>query len=84
MGELRVVETHRERTQKAAVEMLAQALQEAREGDVAGVAIVLVRPGGSVDTTWTQCYSVAALLGGVSLLGAELSSVAIRDSGGAR
>jgi hypothetical protein len=84
MAKLLVVETSLDRAQKAAVEQLSQVLQEAREGDVAGVAIAIVRPGGTVDTAWTNCYSVAALMGSVALLGAELSAAAIRDTGGAR
>jgi hypothetical protein len=79
MGDLRVVETSLDRVQRDAVEQLEKVLQRAREGEIAGFALAIVLRGGEHETSWTECYSAGALIGGVALLQAELGAVAIRN-----
>lgn len=53
---------------KSAVETLEVALAQARAGEIASIAIAVVRPNGAVNTAFSATTEAARLMGAVALL----------------
>lgn len=80
MAEIVALKTERAAFREEVVSLLEQALAEARAGDVAAVAIAVVRPDGHVNCGFTDFDTAGPLLGSVALLQARLiANVAPRD-----
>lgn len=68
MADIRVLPPSRPHLARNSEEILEETLQEVRDGDIAQVAIALVRPDGSLDAYWVETDEAAKLLGAVALL----------------
>lgn len=73
MGEIHVLETERGLCKQSVVEMLEEALRQARDDDdVVAVAIAVVRPDGAVNGCFSQSDVGPTLLGALEMLKGRL------------
>ena len=68
MGEIIPLITERDIVHQSVIETLEAALIEAREGEIIGIALGVVRPDLSINTSWSQTDGIGPLLGASSLL----------------
>jgi hypothetical protein len=65
-AEIRLLKTQREQCRSSVLETLEEVTAEA--DDVVGIGIAILRPDGSINTCFSDCDNVAALLGAATLL----------------
>jgi hypothetical protein len=67
MAEIHVLETERTAVHRSVIQLLEAALEQARAGEIAACALVIVRPNGAVNSGCSDTTDVGSLLGGLSL-----------------
>ncbi len=72
MAELRVLETKPQRAQQSVIDMLDEVRAEADAGKVHSIAIAIVLPDGSVNTSRSAADNAPALLGALALAHSRL------------
>lgn len=68
MANLHILETEQDLDRKSVIEVLEAALQDAKDGNVRGVALAVVRPDLALNTSWSDSSAAAPLIGAVALL----------------
>ena len=68
MAELHALKTLLDSDKESVIETLEEALKQARAGDVQAITIAVVRPNGSLNTSWSNNSNVSPMLGATLLL----------------